>query len=639
MAPRTRAARRSSRKISYREDDTTSDPEDEDFQQDEVASKRIFSSSSRKKRSRTSRLSSRRKVKAPRSGRSTSVNNAEHENGHSVVRLKDTIPPWQDLPHHVLATIFQYHNQPSQPSWRAWLVQTARLCKSFAEPALSALYFKLDFTSIAKDGHLYNLLKYQPINSYLNYRGKVKWIVFGLYSPKSSSARNLDKVVVFTPQLRGIEVVTYNFNIANSWHQLMQDLKDSHLLLQSWGWVNNVSYYRACRVLAELSCVYPVAALNTLERVELDQHVGNITWKPQEFAASINDLPRLKHLTFNLWNLCDPELLLSLISVKLESLTILGCYLTTPDDLALFLALHGQKLRRLDLNGIDPYSHSIMVNLAQSCPQLQDLRIDFNFHGDATDAAGPGGPWLDQKPTWPSSLWRLELLQWGGWTLSFADVFFSSLVDSAASLPNLRHLHIRASLGESGWKSRVRFRDKWIRRFSHVFLRTSQPPSPHLRSLSAYQAFKTAQKTSPSKSIVVDSNPAIPGPISATPSKFNDTENRRSHRLRQHAGNDQRSSPDSVQPIRHRQRRRRRAKESGSDSSSEDSALEDEVEGNSDDDAGASETCENLYIQGLCDVVDIQLDNLRPSGEQLRESDFLDEEISGDEDWDESKST
>ena len=40
-----------------------------------------------------------------------------------------------------------------------------------------------------------------------------------------------------------------------------------------------------------------------------------------------------------------------------------------------------------------------------------------------------------------------------------------------------------------------------------------------------------------------------------------------------------------------------------------------------------------LYVQGLCDVVDVLIDNLRPTEEQLREDDFLDDEVSGDEDW------
>ena len=638
MAPRTRAARRNSRKISYQEYETTSSSEDEDPQQDEVASERILSSSSLNKRSRVSRSSSRRKVKAPRSGRSASVNNAAHENGHSVVGLNEKIPRWQNLPYHVLATIFQYHNEPSHPSWRAWLVQIALLCKSFVEPALSALYFKLDLMSIYRVVKLYDLLRLHTTDSSLNYRGKVKWLVFGFFSRgKPSPARDLNEIVALTPQLRGIEVVGSQFNSDSTWQQLMQSLKGVHVLLRSWRWVETVPFPRKNPIRTYLSCIYPVAAFETLERVELNQQYGHLTWVPEEFAMSINALPRLKHLTFNLANSYDPVLLLSLISVKLESLEISGCNMIGSDDLALFLTLHGHKLRRLNVNGIDPYIHSVIVNLARSCPQLQDLRIDFDYHGDATNPAGTGSPRLNEIPTWPSTLWRLELLQWGGWTLSFADVYFSSLVGSAASLPNLRHIHIRASLGESGWKSRVRFREMWTRRFSCVFLRPSKPPSPYLQSLSAYQAFKTAQTTLNSKPIVDDSNLAIPGPTAATPCKTDDTGNRRSHRLRQHAGNKQHPSPDSLEPIRHRRRRRRRARESGSDSSSQDSALEDEVEGSPDDDT--SETRENLFIQGLCDVVDIQFDNLRPSEKQLRESDFLDEEVSGDEDWNGSEST
>lgn len=39
------------------------------------------------------------------------------------------------------------------------------------------------------------------------------------------------------------------------------------------------------------------------------------------------------------------------------------------------------------------------------------------------------------------------------------------------------------------------------------------------------------------------------------------------------------------------------------------------------------------FIQGLCDVVDIRIDNQRPREEQFNESHFLDSEASGDEEW------
>jgi hypothetical protein len=40
------------------------------------------------------------------------------------------------------------------------------------------------------------------------------------------------------------------------------------------------------------------------------------------------------------------------------------------------------------------------------------------------------------------------------------------------------------------------------------------------------------------------------------------------------------------------------------------------------------------FVQGKCRVVDIRIDNLRPREELFNENDFLDSEVSGDEDWD-----
>ncbi|KAL8867015.1 MAG: hypothetical protein Q9198_008677, partial [Flavoplaca austrocitrina] len=41
----------------------------------------------------------------------------------------------------------------------------------------------------------------------------------------------------------------------------------------------------------------------------------------------------------------------------------------------------------------------------------------------------------------------------------------------------------------------------------------------------------------------------------------------------------------------------------------------------------------DLFIQGMCDVVRVAIDNLRPTEEHLNETNFLDDEISGDEDY------
>jgi hypothetical protein len=41
----------------------------------------------------------------------------------------------------------------------------------------------------------------------------------------------------------------------------------------------------------------------------------------------------------------------------------------------------------------------------------------------------------------------------------------------------------------------------------------------------------------------------------------------------------------------------------------------------------------SLFVQGLCQVVDVRIDNQRPREELFSERDFLDSERSGDEDW------
>jgi hypothetical protein len=36
----------------------------------------------------------------------------------------------------------------------------------------------------------------------------------------------------------------------------------------------------------------------------------------------------------------------------------------------------------------------------------------------------------------------------------------------------------------------------------------------------------------------------------------------------------------------------------------------------------------------MCDIVNVRIDNQRPTEMQYNENDFLDDELSGDEDWD-----
>lgn len=676
MAPRNRSARsgnysrQASRQISYKEDDSTSGLEDEDSDNDVVAfgnnhlssplntrTSRASTSSSASRRS----LALRRKRNASHLGtnaRSGPVTKAKRMRGQEEDVKEDppegTIPCWQNLPYHILASVFEYSRHLSPFSWSAWLVQVALLCKSFVEPALSCLYYALCSGQILGAEGLFDLLRKQTTNSWLDYRAKIKYLDINLPPLNKRFSFDWTEILALTPQLRGIQVEAFEDSGDRGIGQIFRALESNHISLREWRWL---SISGMARLRAGLNCVYPTSSMQTIERLTFVNR-SHVEWGPEHFAAVVNALPRLKDLCIYFSTSLTPEVL-SLLSVDLESLRLLNSKLVTPGALTLFLAARGQKLRSLYLESYSSYGLSFLDNLERSCPLLQDLAGDFSSFrtfDPAMDLAEEELLGQDFMPTWPSSLRHLNLLHLQGWN---ADLIFSSLLDSAASLPDLRHIFIKASLGESDWKSRIRYREKWTTRFAHVFLRSSEPPNPHLKSLDAYQAFKRAQEKPAGKSTGDVTQPVSSEQSSITPCKGRDqfsnitiepdrvetdkephdnevpqiavAGNRRSGRLSQNAGNSQRFSPKHSHPVRSRRRRRRRTKGADTDFSSEDSALEDEFEGDSIADVG--ETLESFHVQGLCDVVNLQFDNLRPSEEQLRESDFLNEEVSGDEDW------
>lgn len=84
---------------------------------------------------------------------------------------------------------------------------------------------------------------------------------------------------------------------------------------------------------------------------------------------------------------------------------------------------------------------------------------------------------------------------------------------------------------------------------------------------------------------------------------------------------------EEIQPTRSRGKGRRKRGRSDSDAIS--------VRSNKDEAANGNDwrNTPEKFVQGLCDVVDIRIDNQRPREEQLNESHFMDSEASGDEEW------
>jgi hypothetical protein len=204
--------------------------------------------------------------------------------------------------------------------------------------------------------------------------------------------------------------------------------------------------------------------------------------------------------------------------------------------------------------------------------------------------------------------------------LAAAEVFFTSLIESAKDLSDLRTLLLSVSLDVS-WRDRAKIRDLWEDKFKRVFLRVSPPPNPHWWSIRTYNDWK-AKKVA--EVVISPPKPDAIGPITeAVEATATDEESDIPTRNRTR----KRKAP--TERVTRRLRPRKPTDDDETDAnapgavSTLGTSLRDMV----------MQTLE-LHIQGMCDEVDVRIDNLRPrAGEELRESDFLDSEPSGDEEW------
>jgi hypothetical protein len=379
-----------------------------------------------------------------------------------------------------------------------------------------------------------------------------------------------------------------------------------------------------------------------------------------------------------------------LLPRNLRNLELINCWNIKAEEFADFLLTHGSQLRCLTLNHNQSLSLSFLPVLGTACPKLQVFRMNlayFQLHSTYRDS----DPLYDllllpeQVPVWPSTLQIIELIQLRQWQTEAAEMFFQSLLDSAADLPDLRRLTIQAILN-IGWRDRASFRDKWIGSLDRVFKRVSSPPEKHI-SLSpprkalptifrapkqldgqshevAGEKRKSLRSSSGSSSTSLSSLPPFvqedadkPKQVKKAPAKeAASSPSRRSMRTsaRQLRTGTYAESPDNsdteevnsdAPSARDLARTSRAARElatlkqtAGKDllpSSPPQTPSEDE---DSDDDAplvkrhkGKGKATE--IIQGMCEVVDVRIDNLRPRETQVTEADFLDEEAPGDGDW------
>ncbi|KAL2000618.1 hypothetical protein VTN02DRAFT_2861 [Thermoascus thermophilus] len=556
------------------------------------------------------------------------------------------IPPWQRLPYQILFDIFLRASDPlvdertaSRHSSVQWLVNVALLCRAFHEPALAALYYSPPLVPAAKGHGLLSLLSTPQESLSTNYANKIKELnvdVETLLLYKSGPALGyfeLTSLIERTPQLRRLRLYHKDDCVIGlpAWQiqpskwsypaSLFSSLDRRQIRLRSWDW--NARFMESERLVPLILKTHREPTFQSLRELRLlhvtseepfpDAEEDHSHARETALATALKDLPELRRLEFVECSIVNDALLPRLPST-LTSLTINNCDEVATSNLRPFLASHGQHLRELSLNHNRHLNMSFTVDLARSCPQLEKFKMDISMHDWSSyhdvephfeSLLGP-----TEIPKWPPTLREIELLQLRNWDDITAEAFFTSLIDSAPDLKDLRRLIISAIL-KIGWRDRASFREKWISRLESVFLSRRAPPDPNLRSIP---------------------RPASPPNAAAPPSTAEGTV---SDTLTQsdatHTANEMR--PDSGPSTPSKRKSARLAQRRLSTSVEDPSMATNSRRSSATRARNGLDDAPVEYVQGMCDVVMIRIDNHRPAETQFNENDFLDDELSGDEDW------
>jgi hypothetical protein len=552
------------------------------------------------------------------------------------------LPPWSTLPYMTLTRIFEYASWSYEDTSKArkkWLLSTALTCKTFCEPAITVLYNQLNATDFRQLTALQLSLASQTEESAFDYRAKVQQI--SLDERILQNAWNPNDVLRLLPVVNKLDiwsskdVMRGHSQIASErWYNYPQVFfTDLQAKLKSWR-LNGMMLASS----DEIKLLYDLMAsdghpLNMLTELTVSNMVVSYPQCDVRFpmAPGYNDttnflpfLPKMPNLTKLRIEYCrafhagEPGVvflggvLKNLAPLRLTSLELGSC-LDDSAELQEWLSHHGSSLTRLTIQNCPNMNMSFLQDLVRFCPRLERLYMDILLVDPSLHdrRIKPGFTQLmdpDQIPTWPETLQSIQLQHLQKWTIDEARVAFESLAEAAPRLKDLRTLAITASV-DGPWKSRSSFRDEWKAKFEHIFRRKDVPPNKHLVSKKAWRLYQAGRKQKDDSvelsrlrnrrtGVNYGSSDSGTGDISE---EFNNASGRKTN------GTNGGLNHLAVRGSRDHTRRSGREDGNGKD----------------------------LFVQGLCDIVDIRIDNQRPRDKEFNEDDFMeaDDHDESDEDY------
>jgi hypothetical protein len=634
---------------------------------------------------------------------------------YNISQSRGVVPPWQLLPYDILLHIFRYASYPLYdahyfqplPSG-SWLLRIARLCREFAEPAFTVLYSSPPLVPMEKAHKLVGLLKADPARLMFRYRQKVESLRIDVgqvatYSMPGSGYLDIFSFVKDLPRLKALEFYhqkdmspyrnledsikwTYPESLFDALEYInpeadpLQGDKTSVCRLESWRWSSRLAGKKY--PIESLRQIHLKPSFFNLQTIAFVNYQVPPAKKGEEepakheeiLADALSVLRNLKHLVFESSTLLNSKLL-PLLPKSLENLELINCWDVHADEFAEFLVTHGSQFRSLTLNHNLSLNLSFLPILGTACPKLEILHMNlayFNMHSFYHDS-DPNYEHLilpNQVPVWPSTLQILELTQLRKWDTEACEMFFSSLLDSAAALPDLRRLTVQAILN-TAWRDRATFRDRWTETLERVFKRVSSPPrfdvvsrayghrtsdvliSPKLNEpvdaeavSKKRESLRSSSGTSSTLSVLIHPPRLIEQPKTST-HRSTRTSTRQLQSVHYAESSDDSDddeasfSPEPEESARELARRNRANREvkilkqtagfHGLDLPTSPPQTESESDAvlvTRNRKGKAKEV-----VQGTCEVVDIRIDNLRPRETMFTEANFLDEEQPGDGDW------
>lgn len=557
------------------------------------------------------------------------------------------IPPWQTLPYQILLRIFQY---ASYPFYRdashdtgsiAWLIQMSTLSKSFHDAAVATLLYSPPIFPSDRAHGLQRLLDAPQESLSTIYRNKVKRLdveVRSLLIKKSGI--DLVTFIKQTPLLSALHLYhNYDRVGAIGWAQpsastgrswtypveLFEALDENKIQLKEWTW--NGRFPDTKLVLDQMEKMHGRECLHSLTSLSLlniaapgkvrDDEEGALEDSLTNALRGLHKLQELKIQNCSLVNYS----VLAVLPSHLRCLSITNCGNFNSVGLLSYLTTHAYELEELILNGNQALDLWFARSLETLCPRLQVFKMDLTY-SDPT-AFHDIDPHYEAvfperiMPTWPRTLHTISVENLRNLDAQDAESFLTSLIVIAPELKHLRKLCIRILLQHDGWRERAELRQTWMPKLEYVFLRQAPPPTTFIPS--GLQSLSHISTTTISRPSTSHSNSSSSTAATSSASAAATPNQRKSARIAKRELDDLANEPAYEMMSFYKKGNKAFKRHYKQDSNNED---ED------DDDLNAEP-----LRQGMCTEVIFHIDGQRPADEQFKEADFLDDEVSGDEEW------